>query len=342
MVVTGATGFVGTSIVHALLANGRRVVAVVEPGADARNLDGLNVDRVTADILDTRALGAVLSGAKCLYHCAAIYRIWAPDPEPLYRVNLEGTVGLLLACQRQRVPRIVYTSTIGAVGLREDGLLSDESVAFNLHDIANDYIRSKHLAERVALQFAYDGLPLVVVNPAFPFGAGDRAPTPTGTMLLNIAQRRAPGYVSGGFNAIDVDLVAQGHLLAEEKGRVGERYILGDHNISFRDFNKLVAELAGVKIPDMRIPDALSTAVSWAYERVADHVTRSAPPITVRSAKYVQRNAFFDVSKARRELGLGTRPLRETIARALQWFREEGLLEPDASKARLPQHEASA
>ena len=254
VVVTGAAGFIGSSVVRMLLAQKRSVIAVLEPGADAKNLDGLNVERFTADVCDAKGMEKALSGAEALHHLAAIYKLWLPDPEVIYRVNLEGTTNVLLAAQKQKVPRVVYTSSIAAVGLRDDGTPSDETVAFNLHDIANEYILTKHLSERIAVRFAKSGAPIVIVNPAFPFGERDRAPTPTGGILLNICKGKAPGHTAGGFNAVDVDVVAEGHVLAEEKGRIGERYILGDHNVTFREFNQIVADVVGRHVPDRAIP----------------------------------------------------------------------------------------
>lgn len=321
VVVTGASGFIGSAVVRQLLAAQRSVLAVVEPGADARNLDGLDVERVTADICDARAMERVLSGAEALHHLAAVYRVWTRDPELLYRVNVEGTTTVLLAAQKQRVRRIVHTSSIAAVGLREDGTPSDERVGFNLHEIANDYIRTKHVSERIALRFAESGAPIVVVNPAFPFGPGDRAPTPTGKILIDVASGRVPGWSAGGINAVDVDVVAEGHLLAEEKGRVGERYILGNDNVSLKDFFDIVCKVAGMPTPKMPMPGALAAGVALGMELWADHVSHKEPPATYKSMRYAQRNAFFSNAKAKRELGLPTRPLEETVRRAVEWFR---------------------
>lgn len=326
VVVTGATGFIGSAVVRQLLERRRRVLAVVEPGADVRNLDGLEVERVTADIADARALERVCSGAEALYHLAAVYKIWLPDPEVIYRVNLEGTTAVMLAAEKARVPRVVYTSSIAAVGLRDDGSPSDETVPFNLHGIANHYILTKHLAERIVLRFAAAGLPVVIVNPAFPFGERDRAPTPTGKILLDVVQGKSPGYLPGGFNAVDVEIVALGHLLAEEKGRVGERYLLADHDISYRDFFALAAEAAGVTIPHREIPRPVAKAIAWSLEAVSNHVTHREPLATFKAMQYATRQVYFDPGKARRELGLPSRPLRETIERAIRWFRDNGML----------------
>jgi len=325
VVVTGATGFIGSAVVRQLVDSKRRVIAVVEPGADPKNLEGVDVERVTADVLDRRAMEKVCSGAEALYHLAAIYKLWLPDPEIIYRVNVEGTVTTLLAAQKAKVPRIVYTASIAAVGLRDDGP-SDESVRFNLYDVANEYILTKHISERIAVRFAESGLPLVVVCPSFPFGERDRGPTPTGQILIDVARGKVPGYPPGGINAVDVEVVALGHLLAEEKGKIGERYILGDHNLSFRELNAIVAEVAGITIPDRPIPAGLALAMAWTYEKVADYVTHRAPQTTYKAMRYAQRTAFFDVSKARSELGLPSRPVRDTIERAIRWFRQNGYL----------------
>lgn len=326
VVVTGGAGFIGSAVVRQLRERGRRVLALVEPGGDVRNLDGLDVERVTADIADARALDRVCSGAEAVYHLAAVYKIWLPDPEVIYRVNLEGTTAVMLAAHKARVPRIVYTSSIAAVGLRDDGAPSDESVAFNLHDIANDYILTKHLAERIVLRFAAEGLPVVIVNPSFPFGERDRAPTPTGKILLDVVQRKSPGYLPGGFNAVDVEVVALGHLLAEEKGRVGERYLLADHDVSYKEFFALAADVAGVALPRREIPRPVANAIAWSLEAISNHVTHRAPLATYKAMQYATRHVYFDPSKARRELGLPSRPLRETIARAIEWFRANGML----------------
>jgi dihydroflavonol-4-reductase len=244
---------------------------------------------------------------------------------------------VLLAARAEGVPRVVFTSSIAAIGLREGGLReggadapsvipSDESVRFNLYDLANDYILSKHLSERVALRFAEAGAPVVVVNPAFPFGEGDRAPTPTGKILIDVVSGVVPGWSAGGINAVDVEVVAEGHLLAEEKGRAGERYILGDHNVSWRELFELVAAVAGVPAPRREIPAPVARALAWAMEKQADLFTHTPPTATLRSVQYATRYAYFDPGKARRELGLRSVPLRETIARAIAWFRDVGML----------------
>jgi dihydroflavonol-4-reductase len=324
--VSGAGGFIGSAVVRKLVADGRKVRALLEPSASTRNLDDLpaaQVERVTVDVCDYDGMARALEGASAYYHLAAVYKVWLPDPSLIYRVNLEGTTTSLLAAGAAGVPRIVYTSSIAAIGLRSDGAPSDETVDFNLYDIANEYVLTKMLSERIAMNFAKT-LPVVVVNPAFPFGPRDIAPTPTGKIVLSILRGQVPGTTPGGFCAIDVDDVAAAHVAAETRGRVGERYILGDHNIAFHDFAHLVAEVAGVKAPRLRMPGWLGAGAALGMELWSDYVTHEEPRATYRSIAYLQRQAYFDPGKARRELGLGSRPLEESIERAVRWFRETG------------------
>ncbi len=318
--VTGATGFIGSAVVRQLLEQKRSVRCLVEPGANAANLEGLPVDRVECDVTDGSAMQRALSGCESLYHLAAIYKTWLPDEELIHRVNLEGTTATLLAAQKAGVRRVVYTSSIAAVGLRHDGL-ADEETKFNLFDVANAYILTKWQSERIALRFAEAGLPLVVVNPAFPFGPRDIAPTPTGAIVLGVLRRQYPASSPGGICTIDVDDCAAGHLLAEEKGRVGERYILGNENVTMKELFELVARLAGVPPPRVELPGSLIAGMALGFELWSDHVSHKEPLATYRGVKYTQRKAFFSNAKAKRELGLPTRPLDETVRRAIDWFR---------------------
>ena len=324
--VSGATGFIGSAVIRKLLADGRPVRALVEPSAPTKNLDALPagaVERVTVDVCDFDGMKRALEGCSAYYHLAAIYRLWNPDPRAIYRVNIEGTTCSLLAAQAAGVGRVVYTSSIAAVGLRADGRPSDETVEFNLYDIANEYLLTKMLSERIALRFAKT-LPVVVVNPAFPFGPGDVAPTPTGKILLAILRGQVPGTGPGGFCAVDVDDVAAGHVAAETRGRVGERYILGNHNLPFRAFCEKVAEVAGVKPPSLHFPAWVGRGIAHGMELWSDYVSHEEPRATAKSVAYVSRDVYFDATKARRELGFPCTPLEETIARSARWFREQG------------------
>jgi dihydroflavonol-4-reductase len=323
--VTGATGFIGSAVVRQLLQDKRDVIALVEPGANTKNLDDLNVERVAVDVNDIARFKKILTGCEAFYHLAAIYRTWLPNPEIIYRVNVEGTVSTLLAAQEAKVKRVVYTSSIAAVGLVEGGVANEET-EFNLFDIANDYILSKWQSERIAMRFAESGMPVVVVNPGFPFGPRDIAPTPTGKIVLALLNGEIPGRGPGGICAIDVDDCAAGHLLAEEKGRVGQRYILANHNVTLNDLFDLIAKVAGVRAPVIPIPKDVASLISIGMEMWADHVSHQEPPATYKALRYAQRFAFFSNEKAKRELGLPTRPLEESIRRAVTWFRETGQL----------------
>ncbi len=322
--VSGATGFIGSAVVRRLLAEGREVRALVEPGASTKNLDALEssrLQRVEVDVCDLAGMTKALEGAGAYYHLAAVYRVWNPDPRLIYRVNVEGTTASLLAAQAAKVGKVVYTSSIAAIGLRSDGQPSDESVEFNLFDIANEYLLTKMLSERIALRFA-EVMPLVVVNPAFPFGPGDVAPTPTGKIMLALLRGEVPGTGPGGFCAIDVDDVAAGHVAAEARGRVGERYILGNHNVSFRDFCALVARAGGVAPPRLTLPGWLGEGLARGFEAWSDLVSHEEPRATYKAVAYLQRDAYFDGRKAREELGVPVTPLEDSIERAVRWFRQ--------------------
>lgn len=327
--VSGANGFIGSALVRQLVAQGRTVRALIEPGASVKNLDDPSlsgVERISVDICDRPGMERALGGCEVFHHLAAIYKLWLPDPEPLYRVNVEGTTVALLAAQKAKVKRVVHTSSLSTVGMRNDGVDADENVAFNLFPIANDYILSKHLSERVALRFAHAGMPIVVVNPGFPFGPRDSAPTPTGKIVLSVLRGQVPGIGAGGFSAIDVDDLAAGHLAAEEKGRVGERYILSNHNVSLAEFIRLTAELAGVKPPRLPVPSPVANAIGKGMELWSSHVSHAEPLATYRSLRYLQSKHYLDNQKARRELGLPSRPLADSIRRAIDWFRQAGVV----------------
>lgn len=326
--VSGAAGFIGSAVVRRLLKDGRSVRALLEPGASDRNLQDLpesKVDRVTVDVCDYVGMARALDGCSAFYHLAAVYKVWTPDPTHLYRVNMEGTTSALLAAKAARVGRVVYTSSIAAIGRRDDGSPADETVQFNLYNTANPYILSKYLSEQVALRFADSGLPLVVVNPAFPFGPRDLAPTPTGRIIVGILRGEMPGLPAGGFCAIDVDDVAAAHVTAETRGRVGERYILGNHNITFREFVEIVCSASGARVPKIPIPSWLGLGIAATMEAFSDHVTHREPRATVNSARFIFGPSYFDATKARVELELPCTPLADTVGRAVAFFREQGM-----------------
>ncbi len=326
VLVTGATGFIGSHVTRMLLDEGHDVRALVQPGAPTANIDALDVERVEGDLRDADLAKKALKGVRELYHLAAIYQLWLARPALMYEVNVEGTRSLLTAALASKsLEKVVHTSSIAAVGAKPGTEPADETTFFNLWDRANEYILSKYVSELEVLDFVRRGLPAVIVNPAFPFGRGDIAPTPTGEIVLNTAKRVVPGYMEGGFNAVDVEDVARGHLLASEKGRIGERYILGGENVTYRAFAKLVAEVAGVWIPDLKIPTGLIHATVSAAERVSK-LTGRKPFATVKAFEYASQYVYFDCTKARKELGLAQTPLRAAVEKAVAWFRERGML----------------
>ena len=324
VLVTGASGFLGSSVVRSLTDAGRSVAVLVEPGSDDSLIRGLPVETRQGDIRDQDAVFAAVEGCEVIYHLAAIYKIWTDDPDSLYDVNVMGTANVLLAAREFSVRRIVYTSSIAAVGHSLDRTLSDETTVFNGWRTANDYVKTKVLAERLVLSFAGAGLPITVVNPGFPFGPGDIGPTPTGDIVVKLLKKKLPACFKGGFSAIDVDDVAAGHLLAEEHGRIGERYLLVNHNVTYREFFDMVGEEAGVEVPKRNLPRSALLGIGLASEKISDLVSGRHPLTTFRAMQYATRYLYFDNSKARRELGLPSRPLIETVSRSVEWFRGNG------------------
>jgi dihydroflavonol-4-reductase len=326
--VTGAAGFIGSAVVRKLIQQQRDVRVLLQPGAPTRNLDELpqeRLERVTVDVCDGAAVRKALQGCDVLYHLAAIYKVWLPDPSIIYRVNVEGTTQVMLAARDLGLSKIVYTSSIAALGITGGERLIDEAVPFNYYSEANHYILSKYLAERVVMNFAAAGLPAVVVNPAFPFGAGDIGPTPTGRIIVALLRGEVPVRGAGGFCAIDVDDVAEAHVAAETRGRVGERYILGNHNISLNDFFDLVCGIAGVKRPRIPVPKPLGAALALALELYADHLSHKEPPTTFKSLRYAQNYLYYDNTRARTELQMPCTPLEQTISRAVRFFRQSAM-----------------
>lgn len=328
VLVTGAAGFIGHHVVRLLVEQGRSVRALLRPGEDPRNLDGLDparVERVEGDVLDRDRMRTLVRGCDAVYHLAAIYRTWVPDPKVIYDVNVTGSAVVLAAAAEAGVRKVVYTSSIAAVGVREDGVPSDETTPFNLWQGSFDYVRSKYLGQQVALAFA----PLVdvtVVGPGMPLGPGDIGPTPTGKTLVDALSGRIRVCFEGGLNIVDVEDVARGHLLAEQHGRRGECYLLTGHNLGIFDLIAELRRVLGVRHAMYATPVAVARAAGWALEQLADRATRREPLITAGSVAYASQALHFDHSKARDELGFRVRPLAETLQRAAEWFRANGYL----------------
>ena len=319
--VTGGTGFVGSHVVRALLARGRAVRCLVRAESRRENLEGLPVEIVVGDLTDAASLVPALAGVRVLYHVAADYRLWTRNPHELYRANAGGTDNVLAAAAAAGVERVVYTSSVAALGLTRDGSPADETTPVERARIIGHYKKSKYDAEKVALSWAARGLPVVIVNPSTPVGEGDIKPTPTGQMIVDFLNRRMPAYVETGLNLIDVRDVAAGHLAAAEKGRVGERYILGNRDMTLREILETLARLTGLPAPRVRLPHWIPLAAA-AVTTGAARVTGRPPRVSLESVRMSTHRMFFDAGKAVRELGLPQTSVEEALARAVAWFRE--------------------
>jgi dihydroflavonol-4-reductase len=317
--VTGASGFVGAAVARALLAAGHQVRVLLRAQSSRRNLTGLAVEPVIGDLADVAALDAALAGCEALFHVAADYRLWAPDPQALYRSNVDGTRNIVEAARRGGVKRVVYTSSVATIGLRPDATPSDESDVASLAAMIGHYKRSKFLAESWALQAARDGAPIVIVNPSTPIGPGDVKPTPTGRLVLDAATGHMPAYVDTGLNIVHVDDVAAGHLLAYQHGRVGERYILGGTDLTLQRILSMIARVSGRAAPRLRLPLPLLLPVAYAAEALA-RLTGRDTRITVDGIRMARHRMYFSSAKAVRELGYRWRPAQQAIDDAVRWF----------------------
>lgn len=331
--LTGATGFVGAAVLRTLVAAGHRVRALVRPSSDRRNLLGINCEIVTGDLLEPESLERALRGCAAVFHVAADYRIWVPDREQMNRTNVQGTVNLLRAAAAAGVSRIVYTSSVATLRLRRDGLPADETSHAELHDIVGAYKQSKFLAEREVKRLVEEaGLPVIIVKPSAPFGPGDVKPTPTGRMIIQAASGHMPAYVNTGLNVVHVDDVAAGHVMAYDRGVIGESYILGGENRTLQWILQTVAELAGRRPPRLRLPHWLVVPIAYVAEGVARVRGGSEPMITVDGVRMSRKPMYFSSAKAERELGYAARPALEALRDELDWFYKNGYVVPRPTK----------
>ncbi len=325
ILVTGATGFVGSAVAHALAARGHRLRLLVRRGADRQNLHGLDAEQAEGDLRRPDTFAAALNGCGALFHIAADYRLWVPDPATMMQANVEGTRQIMLAAQAAGVERIVYCSSVAALGLVGDGSVADEATPVHEHAVVGLYKRSKYRAEQEVLALVRErGLPAVIVNPSTPIGPRDVKPTPTGAMIRDAAAGRMPAFVDTGLNIVHVDDVAEGHLLAFERGVVGERYILGGEDWSLKTLFGLVSEVAGVRAPRVE----LSQRVLWPVAVAAEALARGfgiEPRVTREMLAMSRKKMFFSSAKARRELGYAPRPARAAVEDAVGWFRAHGM-----------------
>jgi dihydroflavonol-4-reductase len=328
--VTGASGFVGSNLVHELVGRGHRVKALLRAGADDRGLLGLKYDRVTGDILDRPLLERELQGCDWCFHVAASYHLWLPSYKPMYEANVEGTRNVLEAAGKAGCRKIVYTSTVGCIGVpkMEDGKFTptNESALATEADMSNDYKRSKFRAEAVAMElFRKKALPIIIVNPSAPIGPGDVKPTPTGQVILDFLNRRMPAYLDTGLNWVHVRDVAIGHIFAAESGRFGERYILGNKNGNWtmQQTFAVLQELTGIPAPRVKIPYWFAYRVAEVNEMISK-ITRRPPRAPIGGVRMAKYKMWFDPTKAINMLGLPQTPPKEAFANAIAWFRSNG------------------
>jgi len=322
--VTGASGFIGSAVTRVLIRSGYAVRALVRPSSPRINLNGVDLQIVEGDMRDSSVAAAAAKGARYVFHVAADYRLWAPDPHEIIRNNIEGTQALMSAAQAAGVERIVYTSSVATLRLREGGLPADESSVLSVDEAIGAYKRSKVAAERLVEDLvARYRLPAVIVNPSTPIGPRDVRPTPTGRLIVEAACGRMPAFVDTGLNLVHVDDVAAGHVAALKRGKIGERYILGGENLTLAELLGKIAELTRGRPPRLRLPRALVYPLAIAAEAIA-RVTQREPFVTLDGLRMAKYKMFFTSTKAERELGYTWRPVDEALRDAVQWFRAMG------------------
>ena len=324
--VTGANGFIGAAVVRALLEAGQQVRALVRAGSDRSNLHGVDVEVVEGDITVAETLDAAMMGCRFVFHLAADYRLWVPDPESMYATNVQGSVNVIEAAARAGVEKLVYTSSVAVLGANADGTPADETTPVAVEDMIGHYKRSKYLAEEAVGKRAHElGLAVVTVNPSTPIGPGDIKPTPTGRIIVDAAAGRIPAYVDTGLNVVHVDDVAGGHLLALGSGISGQRYILGGTDLSLRQILSLVAARTGRSSHRVRLPHWFVAPVAYVSEGWA-RLTGTEPRVSVDGVRMSAKRMYFSSAKAVRELGYRSRPPEEAISAALGWFQEHKYL----------------
>ena len=322
--VTGATGFIGGNLVRALLAEGHQVRALVRPESDQRNIAGLPIESVAGDLDDRKKLAEQVAGCDCVFHVAAHYSLWAKDRDAIYRANVTGTKNLLAAAQSARIKRFMHTSSVAAIGVPASGTVANEETQTTVEALVSDYKKSKFLAEQAAREAARNGQDVVIVNPSTPIGAHDVKPTPTGEIILRFLQDRMPAYVHTGLNLIDVDDVVRGHILAWQKGRTGERYILGNRNLTLKEMLEILAAITGKPAPRFAVPHAIPLAVAFVDEMILARYFGKTPQVSFSSVRMSRKAMYYDSSKAIRELGLPQSSIENAIEKACRWFGNNG------------------
>ncbi|HYK65737.1 MAG TPA: hopanoid-associated sugar epimerase [Patescibacteria group bacterium] len=322
--VTGANGFVGCHVVRALRDRGTEVRAFVRSGADLRALEGVDCERVFGDLRDRESVERAARGCSEIYHVAADYRLWVTDEEPMYASNVDGTRNVLAAGRAAGSERIIYTSTVGALGIAADGI-GRENTPVTLADMVGPYKRSKFLAEQEVLRAEREGAPVVIVNPSTPIGPYDFKPTPTGRIIVEFIDRRMPVFMETGLNLVNVEDVARGHILAAERGRIGEKYILGCENLTLEQMLGRLAMISGLPAPRVKIPYAVAYGFALGAEAVARTITHRPPRASLTEVRMARKKMFFSIAKARSELDYSPTPIDDGLRRAIEFFRRTGM-----------------
>jgi dihydroflavonol-4-reductase len=322
--VTGATGFLGSHVARVLAEQGAQLRLLVRPTSDLRNIADLNAERVEGDLRDPASIERALAGCDALLHVAADYRLWVRDPEQMYRSNVEGTRGLIEAARKQGVRRIVYTSSVATMGFSSNGTLADENSPVSLDDMIGHYKRSKFMAEQVAFEAARSGVDVVVVNPTTPIGERDLKPTPTGRIVVDFLKRKFPAYVDTGLNLVDATECARGHIRALEKGRTGERYILGGENLTLKQILDRLGAITGLPSPRVKLPYVFALAAGVVDETVTGRILGREPRATIDAVRMGRKKMFITSAKAERELGWRSVPVDDALRRSVEWFRANG------------------
>jgi dihydroflavonol-4-reductase len=318
--VTGATGFIGGNLARTLLADGYQVRALIRPQSDRHHIEELPIEVVAGDLDDTSVLTEQIKGCDVVFHVAAQYSLWAKDRHAIYRANVAGTENLLNAARAARVKRVVYTSSVAAIGVPTINTLGTEETQTTLAELVSDYKKSKFLAEEAARQAARQGLDVVIVNPSTPIGPYDVKPTPTGEIILRFLQDRMPAYVHTGLNLIDVEDVARGHILAWHRGRKGERYILGNRNLTLKEMLEMLSRLTGKPAPRLAIPHFIPLAIAYVDEMILARYFGKTPQLSFYSVQMSQKAMYYDSSKAVRELGLPQSSIEKALEKSVRWF----------------------
>jgi dihydroflavonol-4-reductase len=322
--VTGATGFVGSHVARALADHGADLRLLVRANSNTKNIDDLKADRVIGDLRDPASLEKGIAGCDVVFHVAADYRLWVRDPDEMYRANVEGTRAILEAARKNRVRRVVYTSSVATMGFTSNGQPADENSAVSLDKMIGPYKRSKFMAERLAIEAARAGQDVVIVNPSTPVGERDIKPTPTGRIVVDFLKKKFPAYVDTGLNLVDVKQCAQGHISALEEGRSGERYILGGENLTLKEILDKLAAITGLPSPTVRVPYFLALATGVVDEIVTGRIRGREPRATIDAVRMGRKKMFVSSAKAERELGWKHAAVDDALRRAANWFRENG------------------